>query len=182
MNLNGAQLGGLIGKFWQAFMLLSPLKTCVPWCHQRRCALEIYGFLRRNCDKNKKNGCELRSNHVARCPSLFHLTQDAVFDGFPKGNNRIESVNGKPRLAARVQALQPLQHITGDCDCETLRTNSLRGLDSFAEEDPKLHQMYIASRRARLNEILARGICSCCTAVEHVFMHFSFFIVKSNCE
>jgi hypothetical protein len=42
------------------------------------------------------------------------LTQDAVFDGFPKGNSRIESVNGKPRLAARVQALQILEDSLAD--------------------------------------------------------------------
>ena len=45
---------------------------------------------------------------------LSNLTQDAVFDGFPKGNSRIESVNGKPRLAARVQALQILEDSLAD--------------------------------------------------------------------
>jgi hypothetical protein len=85
-------------------------------------------------------------------------------------------VASKPRSA--LPFALPLQHITGDCDCETLRTNSLRGLGTFAERDPGLHQMYIASRRARLNEKGARGICSCCKAVEHVFMCFSFLIAS----
>jgi hypothetical protein len=54
-----------------------------------------------------------RALHDARPGSghseLSDMTQDALYDGFHETNSRVGSVNSKPRLAARVQALQILE-------------------------------------------------------------------------
>jgi hypothetical protein len=55
---------------------------------------------------------------------LSDMTQDALFDCAPKVSSRIESVHSRPRLAARVQALQILEDSLAD------RITALGGQDS----------------------------------------------------